>query len=558
MKTAKLFPEERKRRLDSLFDALSIVGEDTYVYLCDMMYDCSRWSKNLVDVFGLPSEYMYGAGSIWEEHIHPEDRNTYHDGIDDIFSGRTRGHDMQYRARKKDGDYDVCTCRGIVITDEYGQPEYFGGAIRNHGEQSHIDNLTGLRNQYGFFEDVESCIRNKTAIRICVIGIGKLTELNAVYGYGFGNAVLQRFGRYLIDHVGNRGGTYRLDGSKFAVITQTQSEQEVRKTYEGLRRYFRSGVQIGDRFVSLELNSGALALDEFNTDTQTVYACINFAYDDSKLTKHGDLVEFAGVMTGGNIRNIETIHMIRNSITQGFNGFYMLYQPVVDAETEKITGAEALLRWSNIEYGTIPPDEFIPLLERDPKFPLLGDWILRRAIKAAVRMREKIPGFIINVNISYAQLERPDFTDSVWKILKELEFPADQLCLEITERCRLLDMDLIRNVVVTLRAGGIRVALDDFGTGFSSVGLIKEIPVDTIKIDRSFVQNIENDEKESLLVKSFTEVAGLFGAKVCIEGIETAAMRDILRQHEVDSFQGYYYSRPIEPDELYELITEKN
>ena len=142
-------------------------------------------------------------------------------------------------------------------------------------------------------------------------------------------------------------------------------------------------------------------------------------------------------------------------------------------------------------------------------------------------------------------------------ILRELDFPHEQLCLEITERCRLLDMDLIRNVVVTLRAGGVRVALDDFGTGFSSVGLIKDIPVDSIKIDRSFVINIEADEQESKLVKCFTEVASLFGAKVCVEGIETAAMRDILRKYNVNSFQGYFYSRPIEDEKLYERLNEE-
>ena len=554
MKTEKRIPRERKRRLDSLFEAFSIIGEDTYVYLCDMMYDCSRWSKNLVDIFGLPSEYMYEAGAIWEDHIHPEDKKIYREGIDAIFSGKVKGHDMQYRARKKDGVYDVCTCRGIVITDEYGQPEYFGGAIRNHSEQSHIDNLTGLRNQYGFFEDVESCINNKTEIRICVVGIGRLTELNEVYGYGFGNAVLQRFGRFMMDHVGNRGGTYRLDGSKFAVITQTQSEKEVRKTYEELRRYFRKGIQIEDRFISLELNSGALALKEFNTDTQTIYTCLNFAYDESKVSRHGDLVEFEDNLAGRHMRNIETLHMIRNSITRGYEGFYLLYQPIIEAESGRITGAEALLRWKNDEYGVVPPDEFIPLLERDPKFPVLGEWILRKAIKTAKKMMSIMPDFVINVNISYAQLERPDFTDTVWNILNELEFPPEHLCLEITERCRLLDMDLLRNVVVTLRAGGVKMALDDFGTGFSSVGLVKNIPIDTIKIDRSFIQNIEEDEKEGCLVNSFTEVAVLFGANVCVEGIENAAMRDLLNKYDVKSFQGYFYSRPIEKDELLKMI----
>ena len=147
-----------KRKLDSLFEAFDIVAEGTYVYLCNMEYDYSRWSKSAVDTFGLPSEYMYGAGDIWEEHIHPDDRESYHKSIDDIFRGADSGHDMQYRARKRNGEYDVCTCRGVVIKDEEGRPVYFGGVIRNHGLQGHIDTLTGLRNQYGFFEDLQNHI----------------------------------------------------------------------------------------------------------------------------------------------------------------------------------------------------------------------------------------------------------------------------------------------------------------------------------------------------------------------------------------------------------------
>ena len=158
----------------------------------------------------------------------------------------------------------------------------------------------------------------------------------------------------------------------------------------------------------------------------------------------------------------------------------------------------------------------------------------------------RITRFIINVNLSYAQLERPDFTDSVWNIIKDTGFEPEKLCLEITERCRLLDLDLLRNIMVTLRTSGVRMALDDFGTGYSSVGLLKNLPFDTIKVDRSFVQKIEEDEKERRLVNSFTEAAGTFGAKVCVEGIETAGMRNILKELSIHSFQGYFYSKPVE------------
>ena len=539
-------PEERKRRLDELFEAFSVIGDDTYVYLCDMQYDFSRWSKVLADDFDLPGEYMYGAGTIWEEHVHPEDRNAFHQGIDDIFSGRSGGHDMQYRARRKDGEYDVCTCRGIVIKDMSGQPEYFGGAIRNHSQQSHIDRLTGLRNQYGFFEDIRDHIDNKIPMRVCLIGISKFTEINELYGYTAGNAVLQTIGRYLMDHVGNRGGTFRMDGSKFAIITETQTHDDMERTYEELRAYFREGVKIGEEYVPLELHGGTIGIDDFITDDQTAYACLNYAYDESKVNKQGDLVEFRNELSADNIKSAAKLHSIRKSINNEFEGFYLLYQPVVDAKTERLIGAEALLRWKNNKYGMVPPDEFIPVLEKDPLFPVLGEWILHTALTDAKNIQKIIPDFIINVNLSYAQLERPDFTDSVWNIVKDTGFDPQNLCLEITERCRLLDMKLLNNVMTSLRAGGIRIALDDFGTGFSSIGLLKNLPFDTIKIDRGFVQKIEEDDRERRLVYNFTEAAGIFGSDVCVEGIETSGMRDILKEMSIHSFQGYFYSKPVE------------
>lgn len=543
-------PEEAKRRLDSLFESYSLIADDTYVFLCDMKYDYSRWSKELVDTFALPSEYMYSAGTIWEEYIHPEDRHTYHEVVEAIFAGKKSGYDLQYRVLCSNREYNIITCRGIVITDGNGNPEYFVGTIRNHSQKAQIDNFTGLRNQYGFFSDLQSYIRNKTPIKIGMCGIQKLTEINEVYGYDAGNKVLQSLGRYLMENVAGRGGTYRMDGSRFAVISKMQSEEEFADLYYVVRDHFREGIQIGDKNIILELSAGMVALDDFNLDDETAYSCLNFAYQESKLNKHGDLVRFNKALTGENRKRLEMLHAIRSSITQDEKGFYLLYQPVVEASTEKVIGAEALLRWKSDEYGMVPPNAFIPFLENDPLFPALGEWIIKTAIRDTHKILEVAPDFIINVNLSYSQLERTDFTDSVLHMIHQEGIAPEHLCLEVTERCRLLDMELLRNVIVKLRAGGIRVALDDFGTGYSSVGLVKDLPFDTIKIDRSFVREIEQDEREKRLLNNFTDMAGTFGTNVCVEGIETARMRDIIKNYGVHSFQGYYYSKPIFIDEL--------
>lgn len=262
------------------------------------------------------------------------------------------------------------------------------------------------------------------------------------------------------------------------------------------------------------------------------------------------MVEFRNELNGGSQQRLEQLQAIRASITHGFDGFYLLYQPVVNADTEQIIGAEALLRWKNDRYGTVPPDQFIPVLESDPLFPELGEWIIREAVLGAKQMLNQYPDFVINVNLSYSQLERPDFVDTVLRILKEVGYPPEQLCLEVTERCRLLDMNLLKNVVAGLKARGIRIALDDFGTGFSSVGILKEIPFDTIKIDRSFVMRIEESALDRKLIHNIADLASVFQAKICVEGIETAGMRDILRTFHVGSFQGYYYAKPLPHEQL--------
>ena len=540
--------EDRRKMLDSLFNSYAVVAEETYVFVCDMKYDFSRWAKNAVDIYGLPSEYMYGAGDIWENSIHPDDRESYHKGIEAIFTGSSSGHDMQYRAKKANGEYDVCTCRGVVVRDLTGEPDYFVGSIRSHGSQGHVDTLTGLRNQYGFFEDLDSNIKRNATFCVIIVGINKFSEINEVYGYHFGNRVLQLFGRKLFESLYNRGSCYRLDGTKFAIITNSLQIDELQESYNEFRNYFREVFQVDDRRIMLDINCGALMVDHFDIDSQTVYACVNFAYIESKTRHQGDLIIFHNDLNENNRQRIEKLQAIRGSIMHGYKGFYLLYQPVVDARTEKLIGAEALLRWKNDTYGVVPPDKFIPLLETDSLFPELGEWIIREAISAGKKLMKKNPDFIMNINLSYTQLEKLDFVDMVFRILDDMKYPPEHVCFEVTERCRLLDIELLKNVIAKLKSRGILIALDDFGTGFSSVSIVRDLPFDIIKIDRMFIKKIEEDDADKELVRYIAGLASLFGAKVCVEGIETEGMRDILQKFQVESFQGYYYAKPLTLD----------
>ena len=547
-----LISDDRRTMLDTLYKAFEVVSEGTYVFLCDMKYDFSRWSKNAVDHFGLPSEYMYGAGDIWENCIHPDDRAAYHKGIDELFSGNLAGHDMQYRAMCVNGEYDVCTCRGVVIRDPSGEPDYFVGNIRNHSLQGHVDTLTGIKNQYGFFDDLDSYINRRTRFSVLLFCISRFSEINEMYDYHFGNRVLQQYARELLERAPDSGHIYRIDGPKFALIS-TLTVEELQSMYDQFRAFLHEEFKVDGRTVLIDLHCGAVRVDSFDIDSQTVYACLNYADEESKLRRQGNMTEFHNDLNENNHQRLETLHAIRASIMHDCEGFYLMYQPVVDAKTESLIGAEALLRWKKDCYGTVPPDMFIPILESDPLFPELGEWILRESILAAKQILEKYPWFVINVNLSYTQLEKPNFVDMVLRILNELEYPPEHLCLEVTERCRLLDIRLLKNVVSDLKEKGILIALDDFGTGYSSLGTLKEIPFNIIKIDRSFVEMIEENEIDRKLVGNIADLASIFRAKVCVEGIETGGMREILMNYNVESFQGYYYAKPLELGKFLEL-----
>ena len=539
-----------KVKLDSLYGAFAIMANGAYTYLTDIKHNYSRWSKEAVDYFGLPSEYMENAGDVWMENVHPDDRATYAASIKELFGGKVSEHNLQYRARTKDGKYIVCTCRGVVIRDENGEPDYFGGTIKNNDTLSYIDDISNFRSLYGFLEDLQSAQWKGESIQIMLLGINEFSRLNDIYGYTFGNRVLQEFAKMIDTEAHGMGEWYRMDGTKFAIVCKKSSVDDLKNLYKRIQYNSIHDFEVDGNRIVLSFVAGAINLDSLEVSAETVYSCLRFAYYESKNNHLGELFVLKNNVNDDKRFAIERINVIRNSIVNNCEGFFLCYQPIVDATTEKIIGAEALIRWKNDEYGVVPPVQFVDVLEQDNLFPELGKWILRTALVDAKKFLARYPGFIVNVNLSYTQLEKSDFVEDVLAILDEVNFPPQNLCLEITERCRLLDMGLLKDIFMRLRKHGIKVALDDFGTGFSSIGVLRELPVTTVKIDRSFVMNIEKNNSDQNTVRFISELADSFSSSVTAEGIETPEMREFLLRFKIKSLQGFYYSKPLPMDEF--------
>lgn len=541
-----------KTGLDSrIFDALSVTSRKRYVYACNMQTGVSRWSQHVAEDFDMPGEYLLNADEKWGRLLHPEDREKFFEDVRAIFAGEKDDHVLDYRVLDRDGNYVMCTCRGMVSRGENGEPDLFAGSIVNHGITELVDATTNLYNVYSFLQAIRK--RSGEKWLIMQIGINRFSIVNDVYGYAFGDKVLKRFADNLTEITRGLGTVYRMDGAKFAIIFRDASI-DVEELYGRIQQMTKNEMVVDGNHIPITVSCGVVKTDHADTGEYTIQASASYALDKSKHSKHGELVFFQDEFQEYSRTTLELLDVMRQSVVEGCKGFYMCYQPVVEADSGKIIGMEALLRWNREPFGEVPPGRFIPWLENDPCFFELGNWILEKALTEGKHIIEDNPGFVINVNVSATQLERRKFRESVMEILHKTGFPAKNLCLELTERCRAMDKEYLKEEIHFLRSNGIKVALDDFGTGQSSLELLCEFPFDCLKIDRGFVRDIEMNHAAQVVVDSIVQCANGLGMQVCVEGVENEQLRDFIRQYGAHSHQGYLYSRPIRMEQFMKLM----
>ncbi len=536
-----------------IFKTLSHCADNIYFILTHLATNVTMVSQSAVDYFDLPGMFIPDFGPIWGNLIEENSRQLFYDSISpdpnaiDAFE-----HDLVYRIKNKDGQYVTVSCKGKLILDKDNTPIYFAATVINHEATETIDPVTGLYNRNNLLDILKRYTHENKPYYLVMIGILNYFEINRMYGYRFGNQVLKEVSEIILK-LGNGALVFRCEGVKTALLFDAERYdlKEIKDIFNNIRDYLLTSLFIKDIHIALEISGGAILANEFSMDHNTIYNSALYVLAAAKDERMAELQVFENDLFNENNRRLEILNAIRMSIADEFHGFYLCYQPIVDADTNKVCGMEALLRWRNKKYGVVPPNDFIPWLERDPIFFELGNWILRTAMHDTKELIKRNPEFVVNVNLAYPQLQRTDFKAALNKILIEEEFPAENLKLELTERCRLRDMNLLRNDMIFFKSTGMQTALDDFGTGYSALSLLTELPVDQVKIDRSFVIDIENDIPKQCLLRAITTCTTELGKKVCVEGVETAKMRDYLKENfSVSYFQGYLYSKPIVFDEF--------
>ncbi|WP_443209062.1 putative bifunctional diguanylate cyclase/phosphodiesterase, partial [Rhodococcus rhodochrous] len=392
-------------------------------------------------------------------------------------------------------------------------------------------------------------------VGVLFLDLDRLKALNDFLGHKAADSYLCRIADRLSEGSESDDLVARLGGDEFVVVLSgPSSPAEAMKRAEVLQEVVGASVALGGQTVGRGVSVGVA----LGTPGQVGSATLLSRADQAMMVVKRQGGNGVGVFTDdmnekGDRRTIIEMNL-RTSIDD--DHLTLEYQPEIDLRTGMILGVEALVRWNHSPLGLLQPGEFVEVAESTNLAGELGEWVITRACAQLAGWKREIPGLRItmSVNVSPVQLVSLDFDATVKSVLRRYDLEGSELCLEITENVVVGDLQRTRDTLRRLERLGVRVAIDDFGTGYSSLGHLKSLPVDTLKIDRGFVQNLDHSEEDRVIVDSIVGLASSFGLRVVAEGVEsTGAVRELLDLGCVRA-QGFLLSRPATPDRLVGML----
>jgi diguanylate cyclase (GGDEF)-like protein len=417
------------------------------------------------------------------------------------------------------------------------------------------DPLTGLANRRYFVERLENSLldaaRENTRVAVLFIDLDQFKQVNDSLGHGVGDELLISVASGLSEHVRLIDMIARLGGDEFiCVMESVRSDEEVAMLAREVIAAFDGPFRIGEHDLFLSASIGISVFPNDGTSVQDLLRNADTAMYRAKAMGRGNFHFYTPEMTREAQERIRLEMLLRRAMENG--EFSVHLQPQVDAQTGNLVGAEALIRWKNPELGDVPPSRFIPVAEESGLIIGLGAWVLRESCRQVMNWKEggfELPQ--VSVNLSVKQLERPEFIDLLQAILAETGIEPSRLKLEITESV-VMAVDDPFALLVNLRALGVSLALDDFGTGYSSLSYLKVLPVQQLKIDRSFVMGIGSNAEDEAIIRSVMALAESLDFQVVAEGVETNDQAAFLRSVGCHQFQGWLHGRAVGPGEFRE------
>lgn len=425
---------------------------------------------------------------------------------------------------------------------------------------AYYDDLTSLPNRVFFFDKLQTEIHvareNSTKLAILFLDMDNFKRVNDSLGHSIGDELLKEASLRLSACMRDGDTVARISGDEFSVLLKNvETTNEILPIIDSILSVFYEAFHIGNSSVNM---TSSIGISVFPDDGEFPEELIRSA--DIAMYKAKDLgknsYQFFNInMKNELLRKLNIEVMLRKAITE--EEFILYYQPQFDAKTKKLRGLEALIRWNNSELGFLNPLEFIFIAEETGLISIIGDWVLNTACNFAKKINDKYGiSTIIAVNISPIQLKLNNFYDNVIDAINKSGISPSNLELEVTENIFIDNLEFALKVLNDLKEYGVRISLDDFGTGYSSLSYLKELPIDLLKIDKSFIDEINISNPKNDFIESIISLIHKLDIEALAEGVETRFQYEYLVSADIDNIQGFYLGKPLPEDEVEKALAE--
>lgn len=524
---------------------------DDYLYVYDLKEDYYRISGHAVERFCLPGESFSNAAEMHRLFVDEHDIEMLLQEMDEIKKGKKQFHDVSYRWLDKKKEPVWINCRGQVIADEDGTAHFLIGCINEIGERQKADNISGLLGASSLYELVKDYNDNFPKGFFMRLGIDNFGAVNGNLGMQYGDHILKSVAGCIQDALNSGQRLFRVVADEFMIVDLTGGTvKEAVELYKSIRNAIDHFIEKNKYKAVFTISAGILNTESLYGGYDAVLKLSEFALNEVKERGKNSYYVF----TQGEYDKFRRKRLINkelhHAVNHNFEGFEVYYQPIVDAKTYRLVGAEALMRFfmpSQTKEGErefVSPVEFIPLLEQTGLIIPAGKWILKKAVACCKRWQQMIPDFRINVNLSYIQVMKSNALEDILHVVQMYGVKPDSVGIEVTESGYLDSSPHFNKLWTGLKNNGIQVVLDDFGTGYSNLHCLGDLRPNYIKIDRSFTLKALQNHYEHKLMNQIIDMAHSLNLAICIEGIEKPDELMDLRNLGADYIQGYLFGKP--------------
>lgn len=551
-----------KNKIPSFDECVSIAkyfyeSMHDYIFLYDIENDEYEISYKAYKKFKLPSNHFTNVKKNHKLYVYEDDYPTLLKDLDLVTSGKQNEHNLVYRWIGRDSKPYWINCRGRLLRDENGRPKIILGCVNEIGNDNLADNITGLLGE----EPFKKCIKENQSLDnngyVMMIGVDDLRNINEHYGLEYGNALLRNLANIIKMNLYDKQNVYRLKNDEFAIIDLNNRGYDNAKTqYENIRKDIIKTI-VDRKYEGIyTISAGLIVPKKEKRSVSMVMRDLEFSLDMAKKKGKNQLYLYNKDDYNSFLKRTHLIQALNKAVENDFKGFDLFFQPIINHNTGKALGAEALLRFK-LDDKYIPPSEIIPLLEETGLIILVGEFIIKRACLFLIQARKYYPDYRVSINVSYIQILKGFDFISLFDILKQYDLPNDAIIVELTESGYLENNELVNNAWSGLKNNGFGIAIDDFGTGYSNIHNISMLNPNIIKIDKTFTDAALNSNYDFELLRNLILMAHDLNTYVIVEGIETK--EDLLRIISLnpDFIQGYYYSKPISGFEYIQNIKTK-